>query len=217
MRLENSRERNPPATPGAPGKQRRQQDQGLGKDVGHDEIVFNERELLGNGAAHQNAVRSRVRGRGAARGGVDVDRVHVRSSELGGGDRQYTGAAAVVEDALPASYVLFQKIQNQLRARMAACAEGDPGVEYYCRGHGPRLLAPARPDPQPLADYDRSELRLAAPHPILLLKPGGAESARLPECGALGCRRKDTQRFCINIEQHSTPPGLYFGLLLPPQ
>jgi hypothetical protein len=89
-------------------------------------------------------------------------------------------------------------IQDQLRAGMTSGAEREAGVDPHCDAPWRRRF-PSRPDPQPLADRDRSELRLAGAHPVLVVELFDRE-ARRRYLHSRGSRGQESARIVVKIQ-----------------
>ena len=167
LRFEHARERDTPAAPGASREQGRENDQWLGEDVGDHEVIGGGFQRFGERHANRYAVGRGILLRGRYRLRIDVGGIDSRRPEPGRRDGQYTGAATVIEDALAAPDARLQKPQDQAGRGMTPRAECESGIQAHGEPARWRLV-PARADPEAPADRHRRELRLRAPHPVLV-------------------------------------------------
>ena len=103
---------------------------------------------------------------------IDVDAIDVRCAELGGGDRQYTRAAAVIEHALAAANRPLQIGQHELRARMGAGAEREPGIDAARRCVRAAAACQVGPIHRRAPISTGANCAWLAAHPVLVLRPG---------------------------------------------
>src|SRR5204862_7430645 len=83
-----------------------------------------------------DAVRCGILARRAERLGVDIEAVDLARPELGGRQRQYSRAAAIVDDARTHREVRIEPREAQRGARMSAGAECESRIERHDDGTG---------------------------------------------------------------------------------
>ena len=145
---------------GTRGKHFAEHTQGIGQNVGDNDIKLALRQ-----AVRQVELRVDVVLRGIVFAGADGLFVNIYAdggacAEFEGGNGQNAGAAAVVQYAFAAFELRVEPFEAEAGGRMAAGAEGKARVELQVDGVAVGRFVPRRGNPQAVGNLNRVELRL---------------------------------------------------------
>ena len=155
------------------GDKRRQLPQRAGQDVGDHHVRFDvlrlirrqvEFDLVGNAISL-----------GVVTAGLDGLRIYVDADDPGspqfqGGDAEDAGAATKVDHGFAGQIQPVQPLQAERRGGVGTGAEGQARVQHDVDRIGVRHVAPARADPEPLAELHGVEVIHPLAHPVLVFQ-----------------------------------------------
>src|SRR5882724_9917324 len=122
---------------------------------------------------------------------------------MSGGEGQYAGAGAYVENRHSRLYIALQCFQAQTRAGMIARAAGEPRIDY--QSHTARrswIFAPRRREKEARSNFNRREGVLRVLNPVDVLGSGDVQWMQMGQ--ALGGARIIEERFDCRIAVDNT-------------
>ncbi len=176
--------------------------QRAGQDVGHHHVRFDILRLirrqiefdLARDAVALGVVTARLDGLG-----IDVDADDPGSAQFQRRDAEDAGAATKVDHCLAGQIQPVQPLQAEGRGGVGAGTEGQARIQHDVDRLGVRHVAPARADPESLAELHGVEVVHPLAHPVLVLQLLHLVAHVFPE--DLLEEGDGGGRICLGIEQ----------------
>ncbi|MNS96940.1 hypothetical protein D3C72_1312580 [compost metagenome] len=155
------------------GDKRRQLAQRAGQYVGHHHVGLDVLRLVGRQIELDLA--GDAVALGVVMAGLDGLRIYVDADDTGGaqlqgGDAEDAGAATEVDHSLAGQIQPVQPLQAERRGGVGAGTEGQTRIQHDVDRIRVRHVAPARADPEALAELHGVEVIHPLAHPVLVLQ-----------------------------------------------